>query len=297
MAGRQHGGAARYSLAGPARLLLDLESSARCRKAKLRVYVQSGRGRITVWRGIARLVVAAPAAPLRARASRLRDDRTSAARFHAGRIRLVLIASGRMVIVGHGQAQAVDPSRVSARGALSQLDDAPAALEQAWGMSGAQLERPPDLVALFCAARAQRGGARPGRGDLRPRAGRGHHRRLRGRRRDRRGARAAGRPGARAAGRDASARVPASRRSTRRSARATRGPSWSALPAAARGCARRRARRPSLDARSSSSSTGSAACPCWAASRASAVTAPLACSRTAAAPRRAPSASCSRACR
>ena len=41
---------------------------------------------------------------------------------------------------------------MSARGAFSQLDDAPAALEQAWEMSGAQLERPPDLVALFCAA-------------------------------------------------------------------------------------------------------------------------------------------------
>lgn len=41
---------------------------------------------------------------------------------------------------------------MSARGALSQLADAPAALEQAWGMSGAQLEHPPDLVALFCAA-------------------------------------------------------------------------------------------------------------------------------------------------
>ncbi|MDP9256454.1 MAG: FIST C-terminal domain-containing protein [Actinomycetota bacterium] len=41
---------------------------------------------------------------------------------------------------------------MNARGAFSQLADAPAALEQAWGMSGAQLERPPDLVALFCAA-------------------------------------------------------------------------------------------------------------------------------------------------
>ena len=41
---------------------------------------------------------------------------------------------------------------MSARGAFSQLGDAAAALEQAWGMSGAQLERSPDLVALFCAA-------------------------------------------------------------------------------------------------------------------------------------------------
>ena len=41
---------------------------------------------------------------------------------------------------------------MSARGALSQIDDAPAALQQAWDMSGALLERSPDLVALFCAA-------------------------------------------------------------------------------------------------------------------------------------------------
>jgi small ligand-binding sensory domain FIST len=41
---------------------------------------------------------------------------------------------------------------VSARGALTQLDDAPAALQQAWDMTGACLERSPDLVALFCAA-------------------------------------------------------------------------------------------------------------------------------------------------
>jgi small ligand-binding sensory domain FIST len=41
---------------------------------------------------------------------------------------------------------------MSARGAFSQLTDAPAALEQAWAASGAQLERRPDLVALFCAS-------------------------------------------------------------------------------------------------------------------------------------------------
>jgi len=41
---------------------------------------------------------------------------------------------------------------MNARGAFSQLADGPAALEQAWEVSGAQLERPPDLVALFCAA-------------------------------------------------------------------------------------------------------------------------------------------------
>jgi small ligand-binding sensory domain FIST len=40
---------------------------------------------------------------------------------------------------------------MSARGAFSLLDDAPAALQEAWERSGAQLERSPDLVALFCA--------------------------------------------------------------------------------------------------------------------------------------------------
>ena len=41
---------------------------------------------------------------------------------------------------------------MSARAALSALADGHAALVQAWAESGAQLERPPDLVALFCAA-------------------------------------------------------------------------------------------------------------------------------------------------
>ncbi|HEY3613149.1 MAG TPA: FIST N-terminal domain-containing protein [Gaiellales bacterium] len=41
---------------------------------------------------------------------------------------------------------------MSARAALSQVADGPAALAQAWAESGALLEREPDLVALFCAA-------------------------------------------------------------------------------------------------------------------------------------------------
>jgi small ligand-binding sensory domain FIST len=40
---------------------------------------------------------------------------------------------------------------VSARAAFSDLLDATTALEQTWAASGATLERPPDLVALFCA--------------------------------------------------------------------------------------------------------------------------------------------------
>jgi small ligand-binding sensory domain FIST len=41
---------------------------------------------------------------------------------------------------------------MNARAALSQVGDGPAALAQAWAESGALLESPPDLVALFCAA-------------------------------------------------------------------------------------------------------------------------------------------------
>ncbi|MDX6600025.1 MAG: hypothetical protein QOE87_3912 [Gaiellales bacterium] len=40
---------------------------------------------------------------------------------------------------------------MSARAAFSQLAVAPAALAEAWAATGAALERPPDLVALFCA--------------------------------------------------------------------------------------------------------------------------------------------------
>jgi small ligand-binding sensory domain FIST len=40
---------------------------------------------------------------------------------------------------------------VSARAAFSQLGHAPTALREAWESSGARLEQPPDLVALFCA--------------------------------------------------------------------------------------------------------------------------------------------------
>jgi small ligand-binding sensory domain FIST len=40
---------------------------------------------------------------------------------------------------------------VTARATLSHVADASAALEQAWAETGAQLDRPPDLVGLFCA--------------------------------------------------------------------------------------------------------------------------------------------------
>ena len=51
MAGALRGGASRYAINGPARLLLDVRIVGDLKKAKLRVYVQSGKGRITVWRG------------------------------------------------------------------------------------------------------------------------------------------------------------------------------------------------------------------------------------------------------
>ena len=66
---------------------------------------------------------------------------------------------------------------------------------------------------------------------------------------------------------------------------------------AARRLARGRDRRSPLDAGRAAGRRASAACRCWAASPGSAAAARRACSRTAAAPRRAPSASCSRACR
>ena len=93
---------ARYSLAGPARLLLDVRIVGTLRKAVLRIYVQSGKGRITVWRGTP--ASSSPRERLHSALSRhgyvsIHLGRT----LHAGRTRLVLIASGRMVIVGSGR--------------------------------------------------------------------------------------------------------------------------------------------------------------------------------------------------
>jgi hypothetical protein len=97
MAGNGHR-AARYALSGPARLLVDLRVVGTLAKPTLRLYVKSGRARITVWRG-----TPGSSAP------RLRLGSALARRgyvtirlgraLHSGRIRLVLIASGRIVIV------------------------------------------------------------------------------------------------------------------------------------------------------------------------------------------------------
>ena len=102
--GDARGGAARYSLAGPARLLLDLRVIGTLPKAVLRVYVQSGKGRITVWRGVPGS--STPRERLHSALVRhgyvtIHLGRT----FHSGRIRLVLITSGRMVVIATGKHQ------------------------------------------------------------------------------------------------------------------------------------------------------------------------------------------------
>jgi hypothetical protein len=102
MVGAAHGGAARYSLAGPARLLLDLHVIGTLPKAVLRVYVQKGKGRITAWRGV-------PGSSFprqRLHSALVRHGYVTihlGRTFHSGRIRLVLITSGRMVVVGTGK--------------------------------------------------------------------------------------------------------------------------------------------------------------------------------------------------
>jgi hypothetical protein len=101
MAGALRGGAARYAINGPARLLLDVRIVGDLKKARLRVYVQSGKGRITVWRGTPGS--SAPRERLHSALARhgwvtIKLNRT----LHPGRTRLVLIASNRMVIAGKG---------------------------------------------------------------------------------------------------------------------------------------------------------------------------------------------------
>jgi hypothetical protein len=94
--------AARYSLAGRARLLLDLRVIGTLPKAELRLYLQRGKGRITVWRG----VPGSSAPRLRLHSALARRGYVTihlGRSLHAGRIRLVLIVSGRMVIVATGK--------------------------------------------------------------------------------------------------------------------------------------------------------------------------------------------------
>ena len=93
--------AARYSLKARGRLLIDLRVIGTINKPQLRLYLSSGRTRITIWRGI-------PGTS----ATRYRLGSASAHHglvtiklgrtLHSGRIRLVLVASGKMVIAGKG---------------------------------------------------------------------------------------------------------------------------------------------------------------------------------------------------
>jgi hypothetical protein len=102
MVGSKHGILARYSLAGPARLLLDLRVIGTLPKAVLRVYVENGKGRITVWRG----VPGSSAPRQRLHSALVRHGYVTihlGRTFHSGRIRLVLITSGRMVVVATGK--------------------------------------------------------------------------------------------------------------------------------------------------------------------------------------------------
>ena len=92
---------ARYSLAGRARLLVDMRIQGTLQKTKLRLYVKSGRGRITVWRG-----TPGSSSPRLRLGSRLAKHgyvtinlkRT----LHSGRVRFVVIASGHLVVMGTG---------------------------------------------------------------------------------------------------------------------------------------------------------------------------------------------------
>ena len=126
------------------------ESSARCAKAGCASTCRAAGAASRSGAARRHSSLAAPTAALRADAPRLRHDPSrpdAPRRAHAAGADRERAHGDRRL----GQAQAVGPSRVSARAAFSQLDDAPAALQEAWEMSGAQLERPPDLVALFCA--------------------------------------------------------------------------------------------------------------------------------------------------
>ena len=94
-------GASRYSLRARGRLLVDLRIVGTVRKPRLRIYVNSGRGRVTAWRGTPGS--SAPRLRLGSALVRkgyvtIRLNRT----FYAGRSRLVLIAGGRVVIVAKG---------------------------------------------------------------------------------------------------------------------------------------------------------------------------------------------------
>lgn len=94
-------GAARYALKARGRLLVDLRVVGTLPKARLRLYVSGGRGRITIWRGTPGS--SAPKLRLGSALARrgfvtIKLRRT----LHAGRIRLVLVAGSRVEVVAKG---------------------------------------------------------------------------------------------------------------------------------------------------------------------------------------------------
>jgi hypothetical protein len=101
MVGGGGSSAARYSLKPPGRLLVDVRVVGTLVKPRLRLYVNSGRGRITVWRGVPG--TSTPRTVLGSGIARhgfVMIHLNHA--LHAGHIRLVLIAGGRVVIAGKG---------------------------------------------------------------------------------------------------------------------------------------------------------------------------------------------------
>lgn len=102
MAGAARGHAARYNVAGSARLLIDVRVIGTLAKAKLRFWVQSGTGRITIWRGTPGS--SSPRERLHSGLSRHGFVTIPLGQsLHAGRTRLVLIAGGHVVIVASGK--------------------------------------------------------------------------------------------------------------------------------------------------------------------------------------------------
>jgi hypothetical protein len=94
-------GAPRYLLKARSRLLVDVRVIGTVSKGTLRLYVSSGSTRLTLWRGTPGS--SSPRLRLGSALARhgyvsIRLNRT----LHAGRIRLVLIASGKVVVAGTG---------------------------------------------------------------------------------------------------------------------------------------------------------------------------------------------------
>jgi hypothetical protein len=94
-------GSQRYALKPRGRLLVDLSVIGTVAKGKLRIYFNSGRGRITVWRG----TPASSAPRVRLGSAVVRPGYVTvllSRTLHTGRIRLVLIPGASVVIAAKG---------------------------------------------------------------------------------------------------------------------------------------------------------------------------------------------------